>query len=207
MIISFEGLDGCGKSTQIALLTDELKRHNKKAVVLREPGGNNISEKIRELLLDNKNSSMRNETELLLYIASRAQLVRDEIRKLVEDNIIVVLDRFADSTTAYQGYGRGLDLEIIGQLNHFATDMGKYMPDITFFLDIPVGSAFSRMISRGEMINRMESSDKEFFERVRDGFMSIAESEPERVFTIDAAQSKENVFGQLKNILKSRNII
>ena len=207
MIISFEGIDGCGKSTQIALLTDELKRHNKKAVVLREPGGNNISEKIRELLLDNKNSSMRSETELLLYIASRTQLVRDEIRKMLEDNFIVILDRFADSTTAYQGYGRGLDLEIIGQLNHFATDMGKYMPDITFFLDIPVETAFSRMMSRGEEINRMESSDKDFFERVRNGFIIISENEPERVFRIDAIQSKEKVFEQLKKILKSRNII
>ncbi|HAQ60945.1 TPA: dTMP kinase [Candidatus Delongbacteria bacterium] len=207
MIISFEGIDGCGKSTQIALLTDELKRHNKKAVVLREPGGNNISEKIRELLLDNKNSSMRSETELLLYIASRTQLVRDEIRKMLEDNFIVILDRFADSTTAYQGYGRGLDLEIIGQLNHFATDMGKYMPDITFFLDIPVETAFSRMMSRGEEINRMESSDKDFFERVRNGFIIISENEPERVFRMDAIQSKEKVFEQLKKILKSRNII
>jgi len=207
MIISFEGIDGCGKSTQIALLTDELKRHNKKAVVLREPGGNNISEKIRELLLDNKNSSMRSETELLLYIASRTQLVRDEIRKMLEDNFIVILDRFADSTTAYQGYGRGLDLEIIGQLNHFATDMGKYMPDITFFLDMPVETAFSRMMSRGEEINRMESSDKDFFERVRNGFIIISENEPERVFRMDAIQSKEKVFEQLKKILKSRNII
>jgi len=207
MIISFEGLDGCGKSTQIALLTDELKSCNRKAVVLREPGGNNISEKIRELLLDNKNSAMCSETELLLYIASRTQLVRDEIRNLLEDDFIVILDRFVDSTTAYQGYGRGLDLGIIGKLNHFATDMGKYMPDITFFLDMPSETAFTRMMTRGEEINRMESADKGFFERVRNGFISIAENEPERVLRIDAAQSKENVFGQIKNILKSRNII
>jgi len=207
MIISFEGIDGCGKSTQIALLTDELKSHNKMTVVLREPGGNKISEKIRELLLDNKNSSMRSETELLLYISSRTQLVRDEIKKLLDDNYIVILDRFSDSTTAYQGYGRGLDLEIIRQLNYFATDNGRYMPDITFFLDMPVETAFSRMISRGEEINRMESSDKGFFERVRNGFIHISENEPDRVFRIDASLSKDKVFEQIKNILKSRNII
>ncbi len=207
MIISFEGIDGCGKSTQTALLTDELKSHNKMAFVLREPGGNKISEKIRELLLDNKNSSMRSETELLLYIASRTQLVRDEIKKLLDDNFIVILDRFADSTTAYQGYGRGLNLEIIEQLNYFATDNGRYMPDITFLLDMPVETAFSRMMLRGEEINRMESSDKGFFERVRKGFITIAENEPGRVFSIDASLSKEKIFAQIKKILKSRNVI
>lgn len=207
MIISFEGLDGCGKSTQIGLLSAVLNEHGKKVKVLREPGGNRISEKIRDLLLDKENDSMCRETELLLYIASRAQLVREEIKTLLEDNCIVILDRFADSTTAYQGYGREIDLDVIDVLNDFATERGKYMPDITFFLDMPADLSLSRMVSRGEEINRMESSDKHFFERVREGFITISENEPERVIRIEASGSADKVYVQIEKILKSRNII
>jgi dTMP kinase len=207
MIISFEGLDGCGKSTQIGLLTVKLQETGKKVAVLREPGGNPISEKIREMLLDKKNMSMSKETELLLYTASRAQLVREEIEPLLNDDTIIILDRFADSTTAYQGYGRGLDLNIIGVLNKFVTSNFEFMPDLTFFLDMPAEKSLSRVLSRGEEINRMESSDKEFFERVRNGFIEISKNEPERVICINASESVINVFSQIENVLKLRDIL
>lgn len=207
MIISFEGLDGCGKSTQLNLLYEQFIKLGKNVKVLREPGGNSISEMIRSILLDKKNLSMSDETELLLYIASRAQLVYEEIEPLIKMNNIVILDRFIDSTTAYQGYGRGLDLKIIAILNDFATSSGKFIPDITFFIDLQAEDSLNRVFSRGEEINRMESSKIDFFERVRNGFIEISINEPERVMRIDGSGSIENVFNQIENILKKRNIL
>lgn len=207
MIISFEGLDGCGKSTQIELLSKRFEDQGKRVKVLREPGGNIISEKIRELLLEKCHSSMSGETELLLYLASRAQLVKEEIEPLVKQDIIIILDRFADSTTAYQGYGRGLDLRIINVLNRFVTSDYKYMPEITFFLDMPTEKSLSRMLSRGEEINRMESAGADFFERVRNGFIEISKNEPDRFLCINASGSIENVFSQIETALKMRKVI
>jgi len=207
MIISFEGLDGCGKSTQIALLSKRFEDQGKRVKVLREPGGNIISEKIREMLLEKCHSSMCVETELLLYLASRAQLVKEEIEPLIKQDIIIILDRFADSTTAYQGYGRGLDLRIINILNRFVTSDYKYMPEITFFLDMPTERSLSRVLSRGEEINRMESAGADFFERVRNGFIEISKNEPDRFLCINASGSIENVFSQIETALKMRKII
>ena len=207
MIISFEGLDGCGKSTQIDLALKILQSSGKKVKLLREPGGNPVSEKIRGLLLDRNNISMTPETELLLYIASRAQLVREDISRLSEDGYVVILDRFIDSTTAYQGYGRGLDLETIRVLNLFATENGKYIPDLTFFLNIDTERSLSRVTSRGEEINRMESEDMAFFDRVRKGFLEISRKDPERVNVIDASGSVEEVFGRISDVLKKKELL
>lgn len=207
MIISFEGLDGCGKSTQIDKTLNILQSSGKKVKVLREPGGNTVSEKIRGLLLDLDNNSMKPETEMLLYIASRAQLVREDISRLLEDGCVVILDRFIDSTTAYQGYGRGLDLETIRVLNLFATENGKYIPDITFFLDIETEKSLSRVTSRGEEINRMESEDIDFFDRVRKGFLEISRRNPERFSVIDASGTVEEVFGRISDVLRKRDLL
>ena len=207
MIISFEGLDGCGKSTQISMLKKLFEDSGFLTKVLREPGGDPICEKIRDILLDKKNLNMCNTTELLLYIASRAQLVSSEIAALVKQGAIVILDRFLDSTTAYQGYGRKLDLESVRILNMLATDSGKFIPDLTFFLDMDPEISIERMHSRGEDINRMEANDISFFTDIRNGFLKIASQEPERVKVIDGSKDIDSVHSAIKNILIERNII
>ncbi|MBN2788673.1 MAG: dTMP kinase [Candidatus Delongbacteria bacterium] len=198
MIISFEGLDGCGKSTQIIKLKEYLERSGKKVKILREPGGNSISEKIRDILLDKKNLNMTNETELLLYIASRAQLVREEIIPLLDDGIIVLLDRFIDSTTAYQGYGREMDTDLINRLNLFATHNGVYFPDLTFFIDLDPRISLNRINTRGEELNRMEAVKFEFFEKIYKGFNEIRDKNPDRIVRIDGSSSPDNVFDKVK---------
>jgi len=207
MIISFEGLDGCGKSTQIDLTSKILERTGRKVRVLREPGGNRICEKIREVLLDRENSSMTYETEMLLYIASRTQLVREDISSLIDQDFIVILDRYIDSTTAYQGSGRGMDLETIAVLNRLATCDGKFMPDLTFYLDIETEMSLSRVTSRGEEINRMESEGIDFFDRIRNGFLEISRQDPERVKVINASGTVEEVFGRISDVLKQRDLL
>ena len=204
MIISFEGLDGCGKSTQIIKLKEYLESLGKKVSVLREPGGNSISEKIRDILLDKKNLNMVFETELLLYISSRAQLVKEEIVPLLESDHIVLLDRFIDSTTAYQGYGRGLDIDLIDSLNHFVTIDGKYIPDLTFFIDLDPKVSLNRVHTRGEEINRMEAVKFEFFARIYDGFNIIQKKNTDRMVKIDGSLEPDEVFLSLKKEMETR---
>ncbi|MDA3839344.1 MAG: dTMP kinase [Candidatus Delongbacteria bacterium] len=204
MIISFEGLDGCGKSTQIIKLKKYLESLGKKVKVLREPGGNSISEKIRDILLDKKNLNMVFETELLLYLSSRAQLIKEEIIPLLESNHIVLLDRFIDSTTAYQGYGRGLDIEVIENLNNFVTLNGKYIPDLTFFISLDPKVSLNRVTTRGEEINRMETAKFEFFEKVHEGFQLIQQKNPNRMIKIDGSLEPNEVFESLKGKMEKR---
>ncbi len=142
MFITFEGIDFCGKSTQIELLKSYLLKKNKKVRVIREPGGTEISEKIRTILLDKENSKMFMETEFLLFSASRTQLVREKIKPYLDEGIYVISDRFHDSSTAYQGYGRGISIEVILSIHKLA--IGNTIPDITFFIDIPVEVAEQR---------------------------------------------------------------
>ena len=204
MIISFEGLDGCGKSTQIIKLKEYLESLGKKVKVLREPGGNRISEKIRDILLDKKNLSMVYETELLLYISSRVQLIKEEIIPLLDSGHVVLLDRFIDSTMAYQGYGRGLDIDLIDSLNYFATMNGKYFPDITFFFDLDPETSLNRVRTRGEEINRMEAAKLEFFVKAHEGFKTIQQNDPERMVKIDGSLEPDKVFESLKKELEKR---
>ena len=204
MIISFEGLDGCGKSTQIIKLKEYLVSLGKKVEVLREPGGSKISEKIRDILLDKKNLSMVYETELLLYISSRAQLIKEEIIPLLDSGHIILLDRFIDSTMAYQGYGRGLDIDLIDSLNHFATMNGKYFPDITFFFDLDPEISLNRVKTRGEEINRMEAAKLDFFVKAHEGFKTIQQNDPDRMIKIDGSLEPDKVFASLKKELKKR---
>ena len=195
MFISFEGIDFSGKSTQIELLKDYLVEHNKKVEILREPGGTEISEKVRKILLDNKNEKMIAEAELLLFSASRAQLVREKIRPYLDKGIYVISDRFHDSSTAYQGYGRGIPIEVVMKVHDLA--IGDTIPDLTFFIDIPVGIANERKKKKNKVkLDRIEVADIEFYNRVRSGYLEIARKE-ERFKVIDGTQTIETIQNQI----------
>jgi dTMP kinase len=195
MFISFEGIDFSGKSTQIELLKDYLVDHNKKVEILREPGGTEISEKVRRILLDNKNEKMFAEAELLLFSASRAQLVREKIRPYLEKGIYVISDRFQDSSTAYQGYGRGIPIDVVMKVHDLA--IGDTIPDLTFFIDIPVGIANERKKKKSKIkLDRIELADIEFYNRVRSGYLEIARKE-ERFKVIDGTQTIETIQNQI----------
>ena len=195
MFISFEGIDFSGKSTQIELLKDYLVEHNKKVEILREPGGTEISEKVRRILLDNKNEKMFAEAELLLFSASRAQLVREKIRPYLQKGIYVISDRFHDSSTAYQGYGRGIPLDTVMKVHQLA--IGDNIPDVTFFIDIPVGIANERKKKKSKVkLDRIELADIEFYNRVRSGYLEIARQE-ERFKVIDGTQNIETIQNQI----------
>lgn len=191
MFFTFEGIDCCGKTTQVKLLVETLKSRNVDFIVLREPGGTVISERIREILLDKKNHSMTQISELLLFSASRAQLVNEVIKPSLSKNTIVICDRYVDSTTAYQGFGRGLPLGAVKTINRVATM--DVMPKKTFFLDISVQEMFARRNGNREEIDRMEMGTEEFYHRVRDGYLEMAESEPNRFITIDGTESIESI--------------
>jgi dTMP kinase len=176
MLISFEGLDFCGKSTQVELLVNYLNNSGKKVKVIREPGGTVISEKIRDILLDKKNDKMHIETEILLFSASRAQLVREVIQPYLNEGYFVITDRFYDSTTAYQGFGRQIPLGFVEKINMFA--VGNTIPQITFFIDIPIEESDKRKTLRnGGELDRIEMSKRSFYEKVREGYLYLAEKE------------------------------
>ncbi|MBM3840850.1 MAG: dTMP kinase [Verrucomicrobia bacterium] len=189
--VTFEGTEGCGKSTQINLLAERLRSLGHSCRVLREPGGTAIGEEIRHTLKHNApNRSMTAEAELLLMNASRAQLIREVIRPALAGGEIVLCDRFYDSTTAYQGYGRGLNLEFVRTVIDFA--VGETRPDLTLLLMIPVKVSEERRRTRtsaaGPQSDRFEQSGRDFFLRVEEGYRAIAAAEPDRVRVIDAAQ-------------------
>ncbi len=183
MFITFEGIDGCGKSTQAKLLEERLRAAFPTNIVfVRDPGNTGISESIRALILDNKHTAMTARTELLLYSAARAQLVDTIIAPALQSGAIVVSDRFTDSTIAYQSFGRGLPLEDIRRANVVAT--GGLIPHLTFFLDVPLAHAKERCASKNA--DRLENAGDEFFERVIHGYRVLSEAEPERVVCLDA---------------------
>lgn len=190
MFITFEGPDGSGKSTQIPLLVRHLVARNLNVMAVREPGGTPIGDQVRDILHDHKNEAMEPRAELLLYSASRAQIVAEVIRPQLERGGIVICDRYADSTYAYQGYGRGLDLSTLRQITEFAT--GGLQPDLTLFLDIDPEHGLSRRSSEGEW-NRMDALALDFHRRVRDGYLALIAADPARWVTIDASQPVENV--------------
>jgi len=196
LFITFEGTEGGGKSTHTSILADRLRGLKKSVRVLREPGGTPIGEEIRHTLKhSDQNHAMTAEAELLLMNASRAQLVREVIRPALADGEIVLCDRFYDSTTAYQGYGRQLDLAQVKAIIDFA--VGETRPHLTLLLDVPLAVSEARRGARvvsGEPVrDRMEEADRAFFERVHQGFEAIAAAEPQRVKRIDATQSIEVV--------------
>ena len=183
MFITFEGLDFCGKSTQVQLLGNYLKGKDNKVTILREPGGTRISEKIREILLDKENAEISIETELILFSASRAQLVNQIIIPALNENYYVILDRFYDSSIAYQAFGRKIPIAIVEEIQRFV--IGKAIPDITFFLDIPIKEVIKRksMIKK-TALDRIESSKIDFYERVLEGYLYLSDKE-KRIKKID----------------------
>ncbi len=185
MFITFEGLDYSGKSTQVKLLADALKHENRSILVLREPGGTEIGEKIRAILLDKRISGMTNATELFLFSASRAQLVEEVIKPALGGGLVVICDRFYDSLTAYQGWGKGIPLDTVRVINECASS--GLAPDLTFFLDIPVDEVEKRMSRSRTSKDRMESNGRAFYEKVRQGFLEMAKQE-RRFRVIDGLQ-------------------
>ncbi|MCX7727743.1 MAG: dTMP kinase [Chitinispirillaceae bacterium] len=200
--ITFDGIDGCGKTTQIHLLEMKLKEKGYKVFTTREPGGTPISEKIRSILIDVNNKSMVKECESLLYLASRAQLMRELILPSLEEGIIVLCDRFSDATIAYQGYGRDIPLELLKKMDRFATG-GRY-PDLTFILDLSVDEAVRRLQKMGKKNDRLESEKRDFFEKVRNGYLTLAKEEPHRIHIFDAMSSVETISVNIFSIVEER---
>lgn len=200
--ITLEGTDGCGKTTQIQLLYEWLKKKNIKVEQpLRDPGHTALGEEIRRILKDNVQLGklgMSAEAEILLFEASRAELVRHYILDVLKNGIWVLCDRFYDSTTAYQGYGRGLNLDDIKFLNHFA--VGDCIPDLTLVLEIDAREAKQRLGRRPKPVggDRMESEPESFYEKVREGYRQIAKTEPKRVKLIDASTDPQTVFKKIQ---------
>ena len=191
LFITFEGPDGSGKTTQIGLLAEYLRALGHAVLIAREPGGTPIGDQIRSVVHDVKNAEMTRETEFLLYSASRAQIVRQVIRPHLTCGGVVLCDRFADSSMAYQGYGRELDLEAVRLITQFAT--GGLRPELTIYLDLPVEEGLRRKQSAhaaqaGEW-NRLDQQTLDFHRRVRQGYLKMAQAEPGRWLVVDAAQS------------------
>ncbi len=190
MLITFEGLDYSGKSTQLRLLSDRLTLQDYHVLVLREPGGTEIGEKIRKMLLDKTNTGMTEASELFLFSACRSQLIKDVISPALEGGMVILCDRYYDSTTAYQGYGRGIDLDVIHVINRYAT--GGLVPDMTFFLDIPIREIEKRITAAKTNKDRMELNGIDFYERVREGYLQIAKEES-RYRIIDGLQPVDDI--------------
>lgn len=192
MFITFEGIDCCGKSTQARLLAERLEQSGRDVLLLREPGNTRLSEHIREILLNKEFNEMNERTELLLFAASRAQLVDQVILPALKEDKVVICDRFYDSTVAYQGYGRQLPLEDITHINRIATQ--DLVPDMTFFIDISPELAFERCKERlAAGRDRMEESGVRFYERVINGYMSLAQEERGRFYVVDGASAPDSV--------------
>jgi dTMP kinase len=198
MFITFEGIDGAGKTTQINLLKSYLESKNKEVLSIREPGGLSFSEKIRAILLDTK-TEINSTTELFLFEAARSELTEKIILPALKENKIVICDRFYDSTSAYQGFGRGLNLDDISYLNKVATQ--NLVPDLTFYLDIPISQSLNRNIDKVK--DRMESNTLDFITNVKLGFDTLSENYPTRIKRIKADESIDQVH---QNIIKHINV-
>ena len=199
LFISFEGIDGCGKSTQAKILSEELKNLGHNSIILREPGGSIISEKIRNILLHNHSKKISHKTEALLMTASRAQLVEEVIKVKLKQDIIVIADRYIDSTIAYQGGGRGLEIKTLHQLNNFATD--NLIPDLTFLIDLEPMNALKRR-GAGDL-DRIEKIGNNFQEKVREQYLKLAHNN-KRFILIDGEDSVENIHSMILNSVKTK---
>ena len=198
--ISFEGIDGCGKSTQVKLLNKKMKSMSIDSIVVREPGGNTISEDIRGILLNNDFFNMSSRTEALLMAASRSQLTRDIIIPSLSKGSLIIADRYSDSTLAYQGGGRGIDVEWLISLNKFATYNTK--PDLTIYLDVEVEEGLRQRKIKN--LDRLESLGFEFQEKVRNQYIKLVKLFPERIVSINGMQSNEKICEEIWEIIKNR---
>lgn len=203
MFITFEGIDCCGKSTQARQLATRLEETGRSVMMLREPGNTRLSEHIREILLNKQFDEMNERTELLLFAASRAQLVAEVILPALEQDKIVICDRFYDSTVAYQGYGRQLPLEDIIHINRIATQ--ELVPDMTFFIDVCPEVAFERCQDRFEGRDRMEESGIRFYERVMNGYMRIAQENGGRFYIVNGHKRVDDVHSTIWRLVLERS--
>ncbi|MEW6301153.1 MAG: dTMP kinase [Thermodesulfobacteriota bacterium] len=203
--ISFEGIEGSGKSTQAALLAEALRAQGRGVVVTREPGGTPLGQTLRRLLLEPVGTSLAPRAELLLMLADRAQHIQEVIAPGLRGGKVVISDRFVDSTTAYQGYGRGIAPDLLAQLNAFTCD--GYLPALTLLLDLPVPEGLRRAgqrRGRATGTDPFEAESLDFHERVRAGFLEVARTNPTRVCVIDAARPREEIHQEILAIVQAR---
>lgn len=205
LFITFEGAEGSGKSTQIKLLEDYLKKKGKRVLVLREPGSTKFSEDLRRVLLDKRNGFLSEKTELLLYLAARAQLVKEKIIPALKEKKIVLCDRFQDSTLVYQGYGLGLDKKVIELLGEFVCEK-EAIPDLTFLLDIPAEEGLRRA---GGASDRIQERPLAYHQRVRNGYLKLASANPKRIKLIrpkDIDRTQDKIRKLIKEFLSKQRI-
>jgi dTMP kinase len=203
LFVTFEGPEGCGKTTQINLLAAFLRERGYDVLTTREPGGTRIGDRVRTILLDPASVEMLPTTEFLLFTAARAQHVGQVIRPHLERGGVVLCDRYADSSLAYQGYGYGQDLERLRAITRYAT--GGLMPDLTVYLDVPVAVGLERKEGgAGDAWNRMEQKDREYHERVRAGYLAMVAGEPERWGVVDARGSVDEIQAAIQQLLVAR---
>ena len=202
--ITFEGCDGCGKSTQLRLLSEYLTNNNIPHIFTREPGGGKISEAIRDILLNGKNSEMTDECEALLYAASRVQHLSDRVEPALREGKLVICDRYVDSSLAYQAHARGLGVDFVSKINAFALE--KYLPDVTIFIDLTPEAAFLRK-KGADADDRLEQAGMAFHKRVYEGYKQIAENEPERVACIDGNQTPAEIFACVLQVLEEKGCL
>lgn len=199
LFITFEGIDGCGKTTHLALLESYLREKGYDPLMPREPGGTALGEQIRPLLLNKASYDISPESELLLFLASRAQICRELIRPALEVGRLVICDRFMDSSVAYQGYGRGLGPDLVSQFNNFAT--AGLTPGLTFLLDLDPQLASQRIDAREMAANRLDAEGLAFQTKVRQGFLELARQNPDRIVLIDTAGDKEVAQNQIRHAI------
>lgn len=204
MFITLEGPEGSGKSSQLPILAEWLREQGYNVYTTREPGGTMISDQIRTILHALENTAMHPRTEILLYLASRSQHVEEVIRPLLEKDTIVLCDRYADSTLAYQGYGHGVDIPTLKNLLDFST--GGLYPDLTILLDLNVEVGLERRKQSGGEWNRLDAYALAFHKRVREGYLSLLANEPQRWRIVDAAQSFDDVQTALREVIRAELI-
>ena len=202
--ITFEGCDGCGKSTQLTLLSNYLTEQNIPHIFTREPGGGKISEAIREILLNGKNTEMTDECEALLYAAARVQHLADRVEPALQEGKLVICDRYVDSSLAYQAYARGLGEDFIKKINAFA--LQNYLPDVTIFIDLTPEAAFIRKRGADEN-DRLEQAGMAFHKKVYAGYDTLAKNEPNRIARVDGNQTPNGIFENVLAILKEKGCL
>ncbi len=202
--ITFEGCDGCGKSTQLRMFSEYLSQEGIPHIFTREPGGGKISEQIREILLSGKNLEMTDECEALLYAAARVQHLSDRVEPALAEGKLVICDRYVDSSLAYQAFARGLGVDFVTKINSFALE--NYLPDVTVFIDLTPEAAFKRKHGADEN-DRMELAGMAFHKKVYEGYKTLASTYPERVICVDGNKTPKEIFEDILTILKEKNCL